>query len=67
MRSLLPPHFVNSDFNAAPINGQDLTRFSHSASPEEFVVIGSEMERHFETNAIKLIAKIKYFLWENDL
>ena len=43
MRSILPPHFVTSDFDVAPINGQDLTRFSHSASPEEYVVIGSEI------------------------
>ena len=67
MRSILPPHFVTSDFDVAPINGQDLTRFSHSASPEEDVVIGSEVERHFETDAIKFIAKIKYFLWETEL
>ncbi|MFM8937390.1 MAG: formyltetrahydrofolate deformylase [Actinomycetota bacterium] len=58
-------HFVTSDLDEGPIIEQDVTRVNHSASPEEFVAIGRDIERRVLSSAVKLYAEDRIFIVGN--
>jgi formyltetrahydrofolate deformylase len=55
-------HFVTEDLDEGPIIEQDITHVSHSATPEDLVAIGRDIERRVLAKAVRLYAEDRVFL-----
>ena len=55
-------HFVTSELDEGPIIEQDVAHVSHSASPEDLVAIGRDIERRTLSKAVKLFAEDRIFI-----
>lgn len=58
-------HFVTNDLDEGPIIQQDVAHVTHSATPEELIAIGRDIERRVLTKAVKLYADNKVFIVGN--
>ena len=55
-------HFVTSDLDEGPIIDQDVAHVTHSATPEEMIARGSDIERRVLARAVKLFAEDRIFI-----
>jgi len=58
-------HFVTGDLDEGPIIEQDVAHVSHSATPEDLIAIGRDIERRVLSKAVKLFAEDRIFLVGN--
>lgn len=54
-------HFVTPELDEGPIIEQDVAHITHSASVEDMVALGRDIERRVLSKAVKLFAKDKIF------
>jgi len=55
-------HFVTSDLDEGPIIEQDVTHVNHTATPEDMVALGRDVERRVLSKAVKLFAEDRIFV-----
>lgn len=55
-------HFVTSDLDEGPIIEQDVAHVNHSATPEEMIALGRDIERRVLARAVKLFAEDRIFI-----
>ena len=55
-------HFVTSDLDEGPIIDQDVAHVTHSATPEEMIARGRDVERRVLARAVKLFAEDRIFI-----
>ncbi|CAB4871093.1 unannotated protein [freshwater metagenome] len=55
-------HFVTSDLDEGPIIEQDVAHVTHSATPEELIALGRDIERRVLAKAVKLYAEDRIFV-----
>ena len=55
-------HFVTSDLDDGPIIEQDVTHVNHTATPEDMVALGRDVERRVLSKAVKLFAEDRIFV-----
>ena len=55
-------HFVTADLDEGPIIEQDVAHVSHSATPEEMIALGRDIERRVLARAVKLYAEDRIFI-----
>jgi len=58
-------HFVTEDLDEGPIIEQDIAHVSHSATPEDLIAIGRDIERRVLAKAVRLYAEDRIFLLGN--
>lgn len=58
-------HFVTGDLDEGPIIEQDVAHVSHSATAEDLIAIGRDIERRVLSKAVKLFAEDRIFLVGN--
>ena len=55
-------HFVTADLDEGPIIEQDVAHVNHSATPEEMIALGRDIERRVLARAVKLYAEDRIFI-----
>ncbi len=55
-------HFVTADLDEGPIIEQDVAHVNHSATPEEMIALGRDIERRVLARAVKLFAEDRIFI-----
>ncbi len=55
-------HFVTPDLDEGPIITQDIAHVNHSATPEDLIAIGRDIERRVLSQAVKLEAEDRIFI-----
>jgi formyltetrahydrofolate deformylase len=55
-------HFVTADLDEGPIIEQDVAHVTHSATPEEMIARGRDIERRVLARAVKLFAEDRIFI-----
>ena len=55
-------HFVTPQLDEGPIITQDVTHVTHSASPEDLIAIGRDIERRVLSQAVKYFAEDRIFI-----
>ena len=55
-------HFVTSDLDEGPIIEQDVAHVSHTATPEDLIAIGRDIERRVLAKAVKQFAEDRIFI-----
>lgn len=55
-------HFVTSDLDEGPIIEQDVAHVSHTATPEDMIALGRDIERRVLAKAVKLFAEDRIFV-----
>jgi formyltetrahydrofolate deformylase len=55
-------HFVTADLDEGPIIEQDVAHVTHSATPEELIALGRDIERRVLAKAVKLYAEDRIFI-----
>ena len=55
-------HFVTADLDEGPIIEQDVAHVTHSATPEEMIALGRDIERRVLARAVKLFAEDRIFI-----
>lgn len=55
-------HFVTADLDEGPIIEQDIGHITHSATAEDMIALGRDIERRVLSRAVKLYAEDKIFL-----
>lgn len=55
-------HFVTADLDEGPIIEQDVAHVSHTATPEEMIARGRDIERRVLARAVKLYAEDRIFI-----
>jgi len=55
-------HFVTSDLDEGPIIEQEVAHVTHTATPEELIAIGRDIERRVLAKAVKFYADDKVFI-----
>jgi formyltetrahydrofolate deformylase len=55
-------HFVTADLDEGPIIEQDVAHINHSATPEEMIARGRDIERRVLARAVKLFAEDRIFI-----
>jgi len=55
-------HFVTADLDEGPIIEQDVAHVTHSATPEDLVSLGRDIERRVLSRAVKLFAEDRIFI-----
>jgi formyltetrahydrofolate deformylase len=55
-------HFVTSDLDEGPIIEQDVAHVTHTATPEEMIALGRDIERRVLARAVKLYAEGRIFI-----
>ena len=55
-------HFVTSDLDEGPIIEQDVAHVTHTATPEDLIAIGRDIERRVLAKAVKLFAQDRIFI-----
>ena len=55
-------HFVTSDLDEGPIIEQDVAHVSHTATPEDLIALGRDIERRVLAKAVKLFAEDRIFV-----
>ena len=55
-------HFVTPHLDEGPIITQDVAHVTHSASPEDLIAIGRDIERRVLSQAVKLFAEDRIFI-----
>ncbi len=55
-------HFVTADLDEGPIIEQDVAHVNHSATPEEMIALGRDVERRVLARAVKLFAEDRIFI-----
>lgn len=55
-------HFVTADLDEGPIIEQDVAHVNHSATPEELIALGRDIERRVLARAVKLFAEDRIFI-----
>ena len=55
-------HFVTADLDEGPIIEQDVAHVTHSATPEELISLGRDIERRVLAKAVKLYAEDRIFV-----
>ena len=55
-------HFVTSDLDGGPIIEQDVAHVSHTATPEDLIAIGRDIERRVLAKAVKQFAEDRIFI-----
>lgn len=58
-------HFVTEDLDEGPIIEQDVAHVTHSATPEELISIGRDIERRVLAKAVRMYAEDRIFLLGN--
>jgi formyltetrahydrofolate deformylase len=58
-------HFVTEDLDEGPIIEQDVAHVTHSATPEELISIGRDIERRVLAKAVRIYAEDRIFLLGN--
>jgi formyltetrahydrofolate deformylase len=55
-------HFVTSDLDEGPIIEQDVAHVTHSATPEDLIALGRDIERRVLSRAVKLFSQDRIFI-----
>ena len=55
-------HFVTADLDEGPIIEQDVAHVNHSATPEEMIALGRDIERRVLARGVKLYAEDRIFI-----
>ena len=55
-------HFVTGDLDEGPIIEQDVAHVTHSATPEDLIAIGRDIERRVLSQAVKHFAEDRIFI-----
>ncbi len=55
-------HFVTTELDEGPIIEQDIAHVSHSATPEDMIALGRDVERRVLSKAVKLFAEDRIFV-----
>jgi formyltetrahydrofolate deformylase len=55
-------HFVTADLDEGPIIEQDVAHVGHTASPEQLVSLGRDIERRVLSRAVQLFAEDRIFI-----
>ena len=55
-------HFVTPQLDEGPIITQDVTHVTHSATPEDLIALGRDIERRVLSQAVKLYAEDRIFI-----
>lgn len=55
-------HFVTAELDEGPIIQQDVAHVNHSATPEEMIALGRDIERRVLARAVKLFAEERIFI-----
>jgi len=55
-------HFVTPDLDEGPIIEQDVAHVTHSATPDELIALGRDIERRVLAKAVKLYAEDRIFI-----
>jgi len=55
-------HFVTADLDEGPIIEQDVAHVTHTATPEEMIARGRDIERRVLARAVKLFAEDRIFI-----
>lgn len=55
-------HFVTADLDEGPIIEQDVAHVGHTATPEELISLGRDIERRVLSRAVKLYAEDRIFI-----
>ena len=55
-------HFVTAELDAGPIIEQDVAHVSHTATPEDLISLGRDIERRVLSRAVKLFAEDRIFI-----
>jgi formyltetrahydrofolate deformylase len=55
-------HFVTADLDEGPIIEQDVAHVSHTATPEQLVSLGRDIERRVLSRAVHLFAEDRIFI-----
>lgn len=55
-------HFVTADLDEGPIIEQDVAHVGHTATPEELISIGRDIERRVLSRAVKMYAQDRIFI-----
>lgn len=58
-------HFVTEDLDEGPIIEQDVAHVSHSATPDDLIAIGRDIERRVLAKAVRMYAEDRIFLLGN--
>jgi formyltetrahydrofolate deformylase len=58
-------HFVTGDLDEGPIIAQDVAHVSHSATPEDLIMIGRDIERRVLSRAVRNYAQDRIFIVGN--
>lgn len=54
-------HFVTADLDEGPIIEQDVAHINHTATPEDMIALGRDVERRVLSRAVKLFAEDRIF------
>ncbi len=57
-----PAHFVTADLDEGPIIEQDVAHVSHTATPEQLISLGRDIERRVLSRAVQLFAEDRIFI-----
>ncbi len=55
-------HFVTADLDEGPIIEQDVAHVNHTATPEDMIALGRDVERRVLSKAVKLFAEDRIFV-----
>ena len=55
-------HFVTADLDEGPIIEQDVAHVNHSATPEQLIALGRDIERRVLSRAVSLYAQDRIFI-----
>ena len=55
-------HFVTADLDEGPIIEQDVAHVNHSATPEQLIALGRDIERRVLSRAVSLFAEDRIFI-----
>lgn len=58
-------HFVTPDLDEGPIIEQDVAHINHTATPEDMIALGRDVERRVLSRAVKLFAEDRIFVVGN--
>jgi formyltetrahydrofolate deformylase len=58
-------HFVTPDLDEGPIIEQDIAHVNHTATPEDMISLGRDIERRTLSRAVKLFAEDRIFVVGN--
>jgi formyltetrahydrofolate deformylase len=58
-------HFVTGDLDEGPIIAQDVAHVSHSATPDDLIMIGRDIERRVLSRAVRNFAQDRIFIVGN--